>query len=115
MLVPRSEFVDWLEELKQQGKRILIISDIYLPAAHLKRLSEKAGLMKYAEAVISLPIPFWPRHPVRPIRSSRRNSALRNQPGCMLATTPFQMACGRRSSVFRPLFSMMREKNGERQ
>ena len=53
MLVPRSEFIDWLEELKQQGKRILIISDIYLPAAHLKRLSEKAGLMEYAEAVVS--------------------------------------------------------------
>ena len=53
MLVPRSEFLDWLDELKDQGKRILLISDIYLPAAHLKRLAEKTGLMQYAEAVIS--------------------------------------------------------------
>lgn len=53
MLVPRTEFVGWLKELKGQGKRILIMSDIYLPASHLERLAENAGLMEYAEAVIS--------------------------------------------------------------
>ncbi|MHB8788717.1 MAG: HAD family hydrolase [Desulfobulbaceae bacterium] len=53
MLVPRAEFVAWLKELKAQGKRIFIMSDIYLPAAHLERLAKFAGLMEYAEAVIS--------------------------------------------------------------
>jgi len=53
MLVPRTEFVAWLKELKGQGKRIFIMSDIYLPAAHLERLAERAGLMQYTEAVAS--------------------------------------------------------------
>lgn len=53
MLVVRREFGDWLRELKGQGKRIFIISDIYLPASHLERLAANAGLMEYAEAVVS--------------------------------------------------------------
>lgn len=53
MLVPRQEFVVWLAELHEQGKRIFIVSDIYLPAAHLERLAEDAGLRQYVEAVIS--------------------------------------------------------------
>lgn len=53
MLVPRKEFVVWLRELKEQGKRIYIISDIYLPASHLEHLAAHAGLMEYAEAVVS--------------------------------------------------------------
>ncbi|THB71826.1 MAG: hypothetical protein D6B25_17985 [Desulfobulbaceae bacterium] len=53
MLVPRSRLIEWLEELHGLGKRILIISDIYLPAAHLKRLTERAGFQKYAEDLIS--------------------------------------------------------------
>ena len=32
MLVPRREMLDWLRELAGQGKKIFIISDIYLPA-----------------------------------------------------------------------------------
>jgi len=53
MLVPRARFTAWLKELKAQGKRILIMSDIYLPAWHLEQLAARAGLMEYAEAVIS--------------------------------------------------------------
>ena len=53
MLVARAEFVAWLRELKGQGKRIFIMSDIYLPAAHLEQLALRAGLMEYAEAVVS--------------------------------------------------------------
>lgn len=53
MLVVRLEFVAWLRELKEQGKRIFIVSDIYLPASHLERLAADAGLMEYAEAVVS--------------------------------------------------------------
>lgn len=53
MLVVRQEFIDWLEELNSQGKRIFFISDIYLPATHLERLVENLGLKKYVEAVIS--------------------------------------------------------------
>ncbi len=53
MLVPRQPFFDWIQELNQQGKRILIISDMYLPASHLKVLVEHAGLSEYVEDVIS--------------------------------------------------------------
>lgn len=53
MLVPRGEFIDWLEELKTQGKRILIVSDIYLPASYLRRFIEHAGFLHLTDDVIS--------------------------------------------------------------
>jgi FMN phosphatase YigB (HAD superfamily) len=53
VLVPRSELVAWLRELKGQGKRVLIVSDIYLPASHLERLVEHAGFLDQVDAVIS--------------------------------------------------------------
>ena len=53
MLVPRQQFVEWIRELKEQGKRIFIISDMYLPATHMKVLVEHAGLLDYVEDVIS--------------------------------------------------------------
>ena len=53
MLVPRQALVDWLIELSGQGKRIFILSDIYLPAAHLRVLVEHAGMLPYVEDVVS--------------------------------------------------------------
>lgn len=53
MLVPRQQLVDWMKELAQMGKRIFVISDIYLPSAHLQKLLQHAGLDGYIEAVIS--------------------------------------------------------------
>ena len=53
MLVPRGEFVDWLKELKGQGKKILVVSDIYLPASYLKRFVEHAGFFHLCDDVIS--------------------------------------------------------------
>ncbi len=53
MLVPRQQFVDWVKVLKQQGKRIFIISDMYLPASQLKVLVKHAGLIDCVEDVIS--------------------------------------------------------------
>ncbi|MCI5133294.1 MAG: hypothetical protein D3904_17720, partial [Candidatus Electrothrix sp. EH2] len=53
VLVPRQALVDWLRSLKKQSKKILVVSDIYLPAAHLKRLIEHAGFLDQIDAVIS--------------------------------------------------------------
>ncbi len=53
MLVPRTGFVSWLKELHGQGKRIFLISDIYLPASHLKRLVDHAGFSHLVEDTIS--------------------------------------------------------------
>lgn len=53
MLVPRGEFIDWLEELKAQDKKVLIISDIYLPALFLKRFVKHAGFLHLVDDVIS--------------------------------------------------------------
>ncbi len=53
MLVPRQELVAWLRELHDQGKRIFIISDVYLPADHLEKLVSHAGLTPYVEEVVS--------------------------------------------------------------
>ena len=38
MLVPRPLLVDWIAELSRAGKRVLIISDMYLPASALREL-----------------------------------------------------------------------------
>lgn len=53
MLVPRQLMAEWLVELAGQGKRIFILSDIYLPARHLRVLVEHAGLLPYVEEVVS--------------------------------------------------------------
>ena len=53
VLVPRQLLVEWLEQLRAQNKRLLIISDIYLPAEHLKVLVEGAGLLHLVEDVVS--------------------------------------------------------------
>lgn len=53
MLVPRRILVDWIKELAGAGKRIFIISDMYLPATHLRQLIKHAGLDQYIEEVIS--------------------------------------------------------------
>lgn len=53
MLVPRQALVEWMKELAQTGKRIFVISDIYLPSSHLQRLLQQAGLNGFIEQVIS--------------------------------------------------------------
>lgn len=53
MLVPRQELVDWLRRLYRQGKRILLISDIYLPATHLRQLVEHGGFADCVTDIIS--------------------------------------------------------------
>lgn len=53
MLVPRAGLEKWLIELKQQGKHILAISDMYLSAGQISQLLEHAGLLKYIDEVIS--------------------------------------------------------------
>jgi predicted HAD superfamily hydrolase len=53
MLVPRKMLVDWLEELAADGKRIFLISDMYLPSSHLQKLIEHAGVLHLIEAVVS--------------------------------------------------------------
>ena len=52
-LVPRRLLVELLEELREQNKRVLIISDVYLPSDHLKVLVERAGLLPLVEDVVS--------------------------------------------------------------
>lgn len=53
MLVPRRQLAEWLAELHQRGKQILIISDVYLPSEHLKILIDKAGLLSFVDEIIS--------------------------------------------------------------
>ena len=53
MLVPRKEIVQWVEKLHAGGKRIFAISDMYLPATHIRKLLDHAGLLDYIEEVVS--------------------------------------------------------------
>jgi predicted HAD superfamily hydrolase len=53
MLVPRQMLVDWIKDLARAGKRIFVISDMYLPSTHLRQLVKHAGLDESIEEVIS--------------------------------------------------------------
>ena len=53
VLVAREKLVDWLASLKQRGKRLFLMSDIYLPAHYIERFVADKNLQVYFEAVIS--------------------------------------------------------------
>jgi predicted HAD superfamily hydrolase len=53
MIVPRADWVQWIKKSHAQGKIIIIVSDIYLPSDHLKRLMKDAGLLEYVTDVVS--------------------------------------------------------------
>lgn len=53
MLVPRAAIVECMKGLRQAGVRIYAISDMYLPATHLRRIIERAGLGALVDGVIS--------------------------------------------------------------
>ncbi|MBW2133346.1 MAG: hypothetical protein JRG88_12590 [Deltaproteobacteria bacterium] len=53
MIVPRAGFADWIRTLFKMGKNVFLISDIYLPSTHLKRLIQNVGLIDAITEVIS--------------------------------------------------------------
>ena len=53
VIVMRTVLFDWIKSLHEQGKRVFLISDIYLPAKYLKRLAQDKGVLEYLEDVIS--------------------------------------------------------------
>lgn len=53
MLVPRAAIRAFMERMHQQGKRILLVSDMYLPATHIKRLIVTAGLETFVDEIVS--------------------------------------------------------------
>lgn len=53
MLVPRRILVEWIGELVAVGKKIFVISDMYLPASHLRLLLQHAGISELVTEVVS--------------------------------------------------------------
>jgi len=53
MIIPRTEIVKWLRELSLAGKRVFVVSDIYLPADHLRTIVKGAGFLDAVEEVVS--------------------------------------------------------------
>lgn len=53
VLVPRARLVEWIDSLHQRGKRLLLVSDIYLPAKYIDRMVTDKGLDHYFEGVVS--------------------------------------------------------------
>ena len=53
MLVPRAAIRDLMARMHRQGKRIILLSDMYLPATHIKRLIAAAGLEAFVDGVVS--------------------------------------------------------------
>lgn len=53
VIVSRKVLHDWIIALHEQGKRIFLISDIYLPSKYLKQIAQDKGILEYVEDVIS--------------------------------------------------------------
>lgn len=53
VLVPRARLVEWIKSLHERGKRLFLVSDIYLPAKYIARMTADKGLEHYFEDVIS--------------------------------------------------------------
>ena len=53
IIVLRTDLVVWIKKLYDQGKSIILASDIYLPSDHLKRLIEHTGLLNYVTDIVS--------------------------------------------------------------
>ncbi len=53
MLVPRAQLVQWLRSMRAAGKKILVLSDVYLPASHLRELIEHAGFLDAVDGIVS--------------------------------------------------------------
>lgn len=53
MIVVRDGIGRWLKDLKGRGKRVILISDIYLPSGHLKQLVADKSLDPYVDDVVS--------------------------------------------------------------
>lgn len=53
MLVPRAELVQWLRRMHDAGRTILVLSDVYLPAEHLRQLIGHARFLDAVDGVIS--------------------------------------------------------------
>ncbi len=53
MLVPRAAIRNFMARMRQQGKRIILVSDMYLPATHIKRLIVAAGLEALVDGIVS--------------------------------------------------------------
>ncbi|MDJ0955815.1 MAG: hypothetical protein QNI91_03100 [Arenicellales bacterium] len=53
IMSPRSDLVDWIRKLRMEGKKIILMSDIYLPSKYLKRLVADKGLAEYVTDVVS--------------------------------------------------------------
>ncbi len=53
VIVSRAAFAAWIRKVYGLGKKVFLISDIYLPSDHLKRLVQRAGLADCVTDVIS--------------------------------------------------------------
>lgn len=53
MLVPREHLIKWVEQLAEEGKRLFIVTDMYLPATHIRKLVEYAGFAHFFEDIVS--------------------------------------------------------------
>jgi len=53
MLVARADIVEFLGYLKEKGKRLFLVSDMYLPAKYIREMVKDKGLESYFEAIVS--------------------------------------------------------------
>ena len=53
MLVSREKLVEWIKSLKQRGKRLFLVSDIYLPAKYIQQMVADKELEQYFEGITS--------------------------------------------------------------
>ncbi|MBI3985714.1 MAG: HAD family hydrolase [Lentisphaerae bacterium] len=53
VLVARPAIADMVQRLHQQGKTIVVMTDMYLPSEHVRRLMDRAGVLRDVDLVVS--------------------------------------------------------------
>ncbi|MBU4198626.1 MAG: hypothetical protein KKG09_00375 [Verrucomicrobia bacterium] len=53
MLVPRSGLADLVRRWYESGKAVWVMTDVYLPSSHVRRLADHAGLLPYLTGIVS--------------------------------------------------------------
>lgn len=53
VIVPRQEMVDTIKTLHNAGKKIIILTDIYLTSDYIRELADHAGISKYVSDIVS--------------------------------------------------------------
>jgi FMN phosphatase YigB (HAD superfamily) len=113
MIVPRAALATWIKEIAKT-KRVIIVSDIYLPSDLLKRLVDRTGLLPYVEDVVSSADTFLAKASGKAFALLEKRYGLTVSRWLHIGDNPFSdglrpAACGIRSLVLKDIKEIQRK------